>query len=356
MKILFLTPYPLKESPSQRFRFEQYFESLVIAGHSFEIQSFLIGGKWKVFFEKGRALHKGWALLSGIMRRFSLLLRVLRFDIIFIHREAMPMGPPIIEWVIARVYRKKIIFDFDDAIWLTDRTEESYWLKVIKWRQKVRYICQWSYKVSCGNEYLCNYARQFNRNVIFNPSTIDTIGQHDPGFFSKKTDEIVIGWTGSHSTLKFLSVLEPVLSQLKSKYPHIKILIISDQRPQLPLISIDFIQWSLETEIEDLAKIDIGIMPLPNDEWSKGKCGFKALQYMSLEKPAVVSSVGVNAKIVDHDITGFQCVTTDDWLTHLGYLIERKDVCHTMGKKGREKVIKHYSVVSNTPNFLSLFE
>ena len=166
----------------------------------------------------------------------------------------------------------------------------------------------------------------------------------------------VIGWTGSHSTLKFLYVLEPVLRQLKNKYPHIKILIISDQRPQLPFISIDFIPWSLETEIEDLAKIDIGIMPLPNDEWSKGKCGFKALQYMSLEKPAVVSSVGVNKKIVDHGITGFHCVTADDWLTHLGYLIERKDACHTMGKKGREKILKHYSVVSNTPNFLSLFE
>ncbi len=356
MKILFLVPYPLKESPSQRFRFEQYFGILLSAGHSYEVQTFLGTGTGKVLFEKGKTVQKVFTILLGFVRRFFLLFRVPDFDIVFIHREATPIGPPIIEWVIAKILRKKIVFDFDDAIWLSDRASEPAWLTAIKWRTKVKYICKWSYKVSCGNEYLCGYARQFNQHVISNPSTIDTSGLHNQDAFRKKSQEMVVGWTGSHSTLKYLYELEPILKQLEERCPQIKILVIADQLPRLSLASLSYLRWSPETEIEDLAKMDIGIMPLPDDEWSKGKCGFKALQYMSLGKPALVSPVGVNTKIVDHGITGYHCSTADDWLNRIEYLLKRRDVCDDMGRKGREKVINHYSVVSNTPNFLSLFE
>ena len=155
--------------------------------------------------------------------------------------------------------------------------------------------------------------------------------------------------------LKYLNELQPVLQQLEQKYPQIKILVIADQPPRLSLTTVCFIRWSPETEVKDLSKIDIGIMPLPDDEWSKGKCGFKALQYMSLGKPALVSPVGVNTKIVDHGINGYHCSTADEWLNRIEYLLKRKDVCADMGKRGREKVINHYSVASNTFNFLSLF-
>ena len=103
-------------------------------------------------------------------------------------------------------------------------------------------------------------------------------------------------------------------------------------------------------------KIDIGIMPITEDPWAMGKCGFKALQYMSLEMPALVSPVGVNAEIVDHGINGYHCSSNREWLTQLEYLIVHKDVREAMGRNGREKVIKHYSVLSNSDNFLSLFE
>ena len=356
MKILFLIPYPLKESPSQRFRFEQYFGILLANGHSYEVQSFLGSVNWKVFFENGKTLTRVVTIILGLVRRFFVLFRVHNFDMVFIHREAMPIGPPFIEWVIAKILRKKIVFDFDDAIWLTDLAHEPGWLTAIKWRKKVKFICQWSYKVSCGNDYLCEYARQFNHDVVYNPSTIETGSLHNPDRFTTRSDETVVGWTGSHSTLKYLEELQPVLKLLEEKYPQIRILVIADNPPRLSLKTISFIRWSSETEIEDLSKIDIGIMPLPDDEWSKGKCGFKALQYMSLGKPALVSPVGVNTKIVDHGTNGYHCSTADEWLNHLEYLIKRKDVCDNMGKKGREKVINYYSVASNTFNFLSLFE
>jgi glycosyltransferase involved in cell wall biosynthesis len=356
MKILFLAPYPLGESPSQRFRFEQYFEILIQTGHSFDHQSFLDSGGWKLFFQKGRPVMKFFFLVKGFLKRVSILFKLSSYSIIFIHREAAPIGPPIIEWMIAKLFRKKIIYDFDDAIWLTDRKNESIILKTLKWRSKVQSICRWSYKVSCGNEYLCAYARQFNNQVFYNPTTIDTENLHNPTLYKiNRENKIVVGWTGSHSTLKYLNDLEPVLQTLEQKYPQMQINIISDVAPKLNLRSLHFKPWSLVTELHNLAQFDIGIMPLPDDEWSKGKCGFKALQYMALQIPTVVSPVGVNNQIVRHSENGFLCSKTGEWESCISILVENKTLRDSMGVSGRKNVVDHYSVSSNASNFLSLF-
>jgi len=228
----------------------------------------------------------------------------------------------------------------------------------VKWRSKVASICRWSYKISCGNRYLQEYASQFNRYTILNPTTIDCEQLHHPetNRTHKNTDTIVIGWTGSHSTLKYLNVLEQVLQKLEQECKQVAFVVIADQPPALKLERMTFIPWKAETEIKDLSSIDIGIMPLPDDEWTKGKCGFKALQYMALEIPAVISNVGVNAEIISHDIDGFLCNTDEDWLNTLRKLIHHQDLRITIGKKGREKVVANYSVASNASNFLSLFE
>ena len=167
---------------------------------------------------------------------------------------------------------------------------------------------------------------------------------------------MVIGWTGSHSTLKYLHAIEPVLQKLENQFPFISFLIIADQPPPLHLARLTFIKWNPQTEIADLLKMDIGIMPLPDDEWSKGKCGFKALQYMALEIPSVVSPVGVNTFIINNESEGFLCRSNEEWLLALEKLIIDKNLRIKLGKAGRKKVVEHYSVSSNTSNFLSLFE
>ncbi|HTJ48652.1 MAG TPA: glycosyltransferase family 4 protein [Cyclobacteriaceae bacterium] len=358
MKILFFVPYPLKESPSQRFRFEQYFPLLDSQGTQYKIQSFLTKDNWRIFNQKGSIAQKGLALASGFARRFNGLFKAMRYDFIFIHREMSPIGPPVFEWFIAKILRKKIIYDFDDAIWLTDKQEESTLFRIIKWRSKVKYICRVSYKISCGNEYLQKYALLFNPNSIINPTTVDTDHEHNPSLadFSVKRKNITIGWTGSHSTLKYLTEIVPCLQKIQQLYPTAEFLVIADKRPTLDLKSFNFIFWNKETEIQDLASIDIGIMPLPDDEWAKGKCGFKAIQYMSLNIPSLVSNVGVNSTIVDHNINGFLCETQDDWFKYLDQLLRNENLRQVMGKQGRQKIICHYSVRSNSSNFLSLFE
>lgn len=357
MKILFLVPYPLKESPSQRFRFEQYFETLIQAGHSYQVQPFLDSYNWQFFFRSGLILAKSIAIIKGFFKRFVVLFVVNRYDWIFIHREATPIGPPIFEWILARILRKRIIYDFDDAIWLTDRVQEPALLTIVKWRLKVKTICRLSYKVSCGNEYLRRYALHYNPNAIYNPTTIDgrKMSKAKQVKSHKTNDPIIIGWTGSHSTLKYLMPIESVLQKIENQFPQASILIIADQRPTLQLSRITFVKWNAQTELTDLSKMDIGIMPLPDDEWTKGKCGFKALQYMAMEIPALVSPVGVNTSIVDHGVNGFYCSSDDEWIQYLSQLIRDKSLREQMGKKGKEKVINQFSVASNTDNFLSLF-
>jgi glycosyltransferase involved in cell wall biosynthesis len=271
----------------------------------------------------------------------------------------MPLGPPIIEWIIAKIYRKRIIYDFDDAIWLTDQARESAVKTGAKWRSKVRLICQWAHKISCGNEYLCRYAAAYNHHIVYNPTIVDTENFHNRDLYQLKKDReiITIGWTGSHSTLKYLRLVEDVLKRIATEHSNVRILIIADQKPESNILSgFQFLKWNPATEIEDLLKIDIGIMPMPDSPWGKGKCGFKAIQYMALAIPPVVSPVGVNTRIVDHGINGYLADDQDAWYCCIDQLLKDASLRSTMGKRGRIKITDQYSVNSNLSTFLSLFE
>ena len=358
-KILFLVPYPIGASPSQRFRFEHFFAQLHQGGFHVKIQSFLDSQNWQIFFKPGRPLSKLGALLLGFARRWVALAEAPFYDFIFIHREAAPIGPPVIEWLLAKVLRRKIIYDFDDAIWLTDRQSESALLRLLKWRSKVAAICRWSYKISCGNAYLRDFARQFNDRAYYIPTVVDTEAWHNPARHerpAKKAGEVVIGWTGTHSTLKYLADLVPVLQKIETHFPQVRVLVIADRRPAFDLRSLWFVPWSKATEVKDLMAMDIGIMPLPDDEWAKGKCGFKALQYMALGIPTVVSPVGVNTAIVDHGHDGFLADTPGAWYQVLADLITDTALRQHTGERSRAKIENRYSVKSSSASFLSLFE
>ncbi len=356
MKILFLVPYPLGKVASQRFRFEQYFRILAEANYQIKTNSFFTEQDWALMSLKGRALQKAIILIVGLFKRLIYIFKLTPYDFVFIHREAVPFGPPICEWMISMILKKKIIYDFDDAIWLTDKTDESKIMNLLKWRSKVSSVCLWSHKVSCGNYYLLSFARKYNAMSTLNPTTIDLDYLPDPRQIRQSNkDYINIGWTGSHSTLKYLKHIESALAEIEGK-EKIKVIIVADQKPNLHLASMEFIKWNKDSEIEDLKHIDIGIMPLPDDEWSKGKCGFKALQFMSLGIPCVVSPVGVNKIIIEHGSNGLFASNNQQWIEQLSKLIQNSNLREEIGVKGRETVVKNYSVRSNRDNFLSLFE
>jgi glycosyltransferase involved in cell wall biosynthesis len=355
MKILFIVPYPIGESPSQRFRFEQYFKILSESGAEFQVNTFLNSDNWRVFYNEGNNFLKLKALLIGLINRTRSIATISKFDFVFIHREAVPIGPPIFEWIIAKLFKKKIIYDFDDAIWLTDKKNESWLERTIRWRSKVKSICRWSYRISAGNDYLKNYAQTFNINAVKNPTTIDTENVHKHVEKISGNDKITIGWTGSHSTLKYLKELEQTLLRVEKKFSHIDFCVIADKAPDLKLNRLLFKPWSLKTEVSDLAQFDIGIMPLPNDEWTKGKCGFKALQYMSMEIPTIASDIGENKIIIKHGVNGFLATDSSEWETYLTQLIENESLRKQLGREGKKTVDNQYSVAANSRNFLSLF-
>lgn len=361
-KILIIAPYPFGQAPSQRFRFEHFLKFIEEKGIAYDFQSFLSTKAWNTLYQDGNRTSKFIGVFNGFRRRLNLFFVLNSYDSVFIHREASPLGPPIFEFLITRVFKKRLIYDFDDAIWLPDQYEATIWTW-LKWRSKIESICKWSWKVSAGNQYLADFAMKYCEHVEIMPTVINS-QIHTPRIKKSgteasnslaSTNKLVIGWTGSHSTLSYLDMIVPILKLLERDTEFL-FLVIANKDPELTLKNYKFIKWNLETEIEDLSQIDIGVMPLKNDSWSKGKCGFKLIQYLALEIPAVASPVGVNTDLIKHDETGFLASTPDHWLMFLKKLIENKQLRQRIGSNGRKLVETNYSTDSLRRSFVNLFE
>lgn len=351
--IYFLVPYPHGEAPSQRFRFEQYFSILEKQGYKLEIYPFLNQSTWQILYSEGNSVRKIMGLLGSFFRRLILLFKLRKADYIFIHREAAQIGPPIFEWIIAKVLRRKYIYDFDDAIWLPNYSETNKRFQRLKAYWKVNYCMKWADKVTAGNEYLADYARQFNSNVQVIPTTIDTENHHSI-LSDHHSEQLVIGWTGTHTTMHYLDELVPVIKELEQVFDF-TFLVISNQSPKYKLRSLQFLKWNKETEISDLSTFHIGVMPLQKDIWSEGKCGFKGLQYMALEIATIMSPVGVNTSIVENGVNGFLASGAEDWKEKLTLLLQDKELRIKLGKNGRKTIEEKYSVHANKGKYLKLF-
>lgn len=305
-KILFIAAHRPGRSPSQRFRFEQYLGTLKENGFDYDF-SYLISENEdkKSFFEKqfGKS-------------------------------------------------RAKLVFDFDDSIWLSNVSDANKNLEWLKDYSKTGKIIENSDIVIAGNKYLAKYALNFNQNVKIIPTTIDT-DYHKKKPVLDNTPTVCIGWTGTSTTLKHFQLIIPVLKKLKAKYgPQVSFKVIADAGYYSEEIPIDNIKWNKEKEIEDLSLIDIGIMPLPDNDWSKGKCGFKGLQYMSLEIPTVMSPVGVNNEIISDGLNGFLAGSETEWIEKISLLIESKELRKKIGLEARKTIVERYSVESQKGNYL----
>ena len=354
MRILFLTPYPQGTAPGQRFRYEQYLDLLIAKGHQYHLSSFLSLATWAILYKPGHTLTKALGVLAGFGRRALDLVRASRYDFVFVYREATPVGPPIVEWILVKVLRKRIIYDFDDAIWLPNTSETNGIVARIKWHHKVANICQWAHCVSCGNAYLAAYAQQFNQRVVVNPTTIDTERLHNKVRDQMLPGPLIIGWTGTHSTLQYLDQLVPVLAELEQEFAF-EFVVISNEPPHFSLKSLVFKPWRKSSEMSDLLSFHVGIMPLNDDAWSNGKCAFKALQYMALGIPALVSPIGMNTEVVTDGQNGFLCDTPAEWTVALRKLLTQPQLRAELGANARRTIIERYSVQSNEENFLNLF-
>jgi len=351
--IHFWVPYPGYSAPSQRFRVEQYLPYLAPHIFNYGIFSFLDSKTWGIFYEKGHSLRKIFGTIKGYIRRIGHLIKSYNADYIFILREATPVGPPIFEWLLSKIFRKKIIYDFDDAIWLPGGEKISWLKKLLKATWKIKYIIKWAYKVSAGNNFLGDYARQYNSSVFLVPTVVDTKYGHNRQRDQLEGSRIIVGWTGTHSTLHNLELIEGVVPELKKEIDF-DFLVISNKPPKW---DFDFIykQWDLKSEQDDLLKMHIGIMPLKKGPWFEGKCGFKLIQYQACGIPTIASPVGVNSLVCLQNETGFIADSKATWKECLEKLIFDSQLRSKMGEAAKEHVEKNYSLDSLFPAFVSLF-
>lgn len=349
-RFVIIAPYPQGEAPSQRFRFEQYLSFFEEQGYTIEFYSFLSDKTWKALYREGSFFAKAFGILGSFWRRFLLMFKLRSADVIFIHREASMIGLPVFEWTIAKVLRKKYVYDFDDAIWLPNYSDANARFQRLKAYGKVKKVMKWAHSISAGNEHLAGYAKQYNENVSIIPTTVDLENVHTLST-NQHVKKPVIGWTGTHTTMNYLEELVPILQELEKTHDFV-FRIISNQAPDFELKSLEFVKWNKSTEIEDLAAINIGVMPLTDTIWAKGKCGFKGLQYMALKIPSVMSPVGVNTSIISHGENGFLCSSSDEWKETLIQLLENEELRVQIGEEGYKTVKANYSVEANRNNYL----
>jgi glycosyltransferase involved in cell wall biosynthesis len=345
MRILFLPGS--YDSPAARFRLWQFVEPLRASGHHVDVRVTRPPRQWGsglrspqlarahgLFASGGRIAHAMWMLRDAS-----------QFDVIMMNRDIVP-NPRVSflePWLARR--NPRLIFDFDDAIHLGSR------------EAKLREILPRMAWLTPGNAYLAEFARPLNANVSIWPTVVDTDQYYVAP--SRAPGPVRIGWSGSSYSFQLAGpLLHDIVTRLGKSGEDFEFIVISNQPPEidLPGVRWRYIRWTAETEIEGLQQIDIGLMPLKDEPFERGKCGLKAIQYMSVGIPALVSPVGVNAEIVQDGVSGFHCRTGYDWQKRAGELLHDPDRRTQIGQAARLRAEEHYSVKALLPRMIETFE
>jgi glycosyltransferase involved in cell wall biosynthesis len=348
IQVLALSPIP-EEGAGCRFRIAQYVPYLRDAGLEVTISAFYTPEFFRLVYKPGHEVRKALALLGLIWRRLAGLRDLKRYDLVFLYREAIPLGPPFVEWLIAR-RGVPIVYDFDDAIFLPSVSDANKAFAFLKSPGRVARILRRSRHVVVGNDYLAQYARKYNDAVTVIPTAVDTdrFVPRDPGTPAEARDPVV-GWIGSPTTFGYLQNLAAVLRDVSAQHRFTLKVSGAGQPVRFPGVTVAEVPWSLADEVSLFNTCDIGVYPLTDDEWSKGKCGFKAIQCMACGVPVVASAVGVNREIIVDGVNSFLASTPAEWTDKLGRLLSDPALRARMAAAGRRTIEERYSLRVTAP-------
>ncbi len=352
MRVLALVPSLLDTSPGQRYRLEQWDPLLREQGIEIHYEPFECEQLHSLLYKPGLFGRKLRLVASGLSRRLATVRKTADFDVVYVFREAALLGPPIFERLVHQS-GIPIVFDFDDAVFVSYRSPANGYLSYLKFAGKTKTICRLATHVMAGNPYLADYARQVNDHVTVIPTTIDT-DKYRP-LPRAESAVPVIGWTGSYSTVQHLDTLRGALQKL-AKRQSFRLRVIGTPSYEIPGVEVEASNWKANTELHDLSSIDIGVMPLPNDAWSKGKCGLKALQFMALSIPTICSPVGVNTNIIQDNENGMLADSEDEWVEKMSLLLQSREIRGRLGQAGRLTVEKWYSAKTQAPRVYDIFK
>jgi glycosyltransferase involved in cell wall biosynthesis len=351
-KILVICPYPENEVPGQRLKYEQYFNFLTEKGYSIKVAPFFSHFFYKRIYLEGNYLIKIIGTTLGYIKRIYQILYLPFYDGIYIFLYVTPFFGFFFERIF-RIVSKKIIYDIDDLVFLNRTSETNYLVKFLRKPEKFFYLMGCSNHVITCTPYLDSLVRRYNNNTTDISSTIDC-KKYIPTNKYNNNHKIILGWSGSHSTLPFLRILEPTLLKLRNFFDF-KLLVIGGTSFSIDGIDVTVIPWNESTEVEDLRKIDIGLYPLPDEEWVLGKSGLKALQYMALGIPTVATAIGSNFRIIEDQVSGYLVKSETEWFMILSELMKNYELRKIIGTKGREVVEKYFSVEANKFTYLKIF-
>jgi len=353
LRLLALSPVPA-EGAGCRFRVMQYIPALEQAGFSVTVAPFFDAAFFDLVYRPGHYAQKLAAFLRQTVERLRLLLAREQFDAIFVYREAYPFGPALFEAMLAHAGGRPLIYDFDDAIFLSNSSEANRFASALKYPQKVPAIIRRSALVLAGNDYLANYARQFNPSVAVLPTCVDT-----NVFVPRRTPRasgapLVIGWIGTPTTAAYLKSLGASLARLASRHAFEVRVSGSGRAMEFGGVKTVNQPWSLDREVDLFNTCDIGVYPLTDDEWAKGKCGFKAIQFMACGVPVVAAAVGVNREIIHDGVNRFLASTESEWDQKIGLLLGDAALRARLGSAGRRTIEERYSLSVNAPKLVSM--
>ncbi len=347
MRILLLSRYG-NLGASSRLRSYQYLQYLTT--HGFEVITAPLFGDDYV-----TALYHGKVSIFSVIRsylsRFKWILRAKTFDMVWVEKEMLPWLPSWIELSLLPS-SVSLVTDYDDALFHKYDQHRWFIIRFILGKKIDHVMCR-SNLVIVGNDYLANRARQAGAKLVEKISTVVDVSRYSAPAKELTPRTIIIGWIGTPNTARYLEILAPVLRKLVDGY-YVRLVAVGANAGQLIDFPVEVRSWSETSEVNEIQQFDIGIMPLPDEPFERGKCGYKLIQYMACGKPIIASPVGVNSTIVQSGVNGFLASSMDEWETTLTILCNSAELRSALGAAGRKFVETHYSLQVTAPRLAQL--
>jgi glycosyltransferase involved in cell wall biosynthesis len=351
MEVLALVPNQYGHAPGQRSSIELWESVLAPVGIRIHYAPFETERLHEVLYLPGHYATKVEEMVRAYFERIKLLRDLDRFDAVFVYREAALLGPAFLEKIVARRGRP-IIYQLDDPLFVPYRSPSNGYLSYLKFFGKIAEICRLAKVVMVNSTHIHEYASQYNKNIWQVPSVVDTKQYvFRPELLEKQPKEVCIGWSGSPTTVNNIKIIASPLSKLAERVKH-RVHLIGGTNFDLPGVDYTAQKWRADTEVQDLRKLQVGMVPLPVNEWNKRKFYMKTAQYMALGIPPVATPLGSNPEVIEHGVTGFLADGEEEWVKYLRLLIEDHDLRLAMSQRAAETAKAKYSLESNTEKII----
>ena len=358
-KLLVLCPYPQGVAAGQRLKYEQYFDDWRAAGWDITVSNFMDRAMWDVVWEPGHLFAKSLGVLRGYLRRIRDMFRVRRYDLVYVFMWVTPFNSSLFER-LTRAQARALVYDVEDNI--LGETQggaagnPNALAALLKGTGTARFLIRSADHVVTSSPFLNNFCLELNtrKACTYISSSIDT-DRFQPATSYSNEKPVVIGWTGTFSSKVYLDLLRGVFQRLAVRVPY-KLRIIGNFDYALPGVDLDVVRWTVEHEVDDLQGFDIGVYPLPIDDWVLGKSGLKAIQYMAFALPCVATDVGTTPMLIRDGENGLLVRTEAEWEAALERLIRDPELRRRLGQAARRDAVEKYALTAIAGQYRKIIE